>query len=364
MSLVKFKENIFHQGQWIISPKMDSLFILGPGLLSVLVVILLNLFNILPSEVNMLSWLILVVFIDVGHVWSTLYRTYIHERNFKEYRELLILTPALCFVLGTVIHSLSAIHFWKTLAYLAVFHFVRQQYGFFMLYRNKESSLPLDQNKLSEILDKVAIYTVTLVPIIHWHVKYPKEFFWFIENDFFRLPYPFLEKMAWAFYILIVLGYLLKEIKLQRILSPKNIFFLGTVLSWYVGIVHFNGDWAFTVTNVVAHGIPYTALIWFSNCEKPSFTPTESVQKFLWQPKMINRFLLFAALLMLIGYIEEGLWDSLVWKDHSEIFPGLNNFKQVKDDLTLSWLVPLLSLPQVTHYVLDGFIWKSKRPMN
>ena len=24
------------------------------------------------------------------------------------------------------------------------------------------------------------------------------------------------------------------------------------------------------------------------------------------------------------------------------------------------WLVPLLALPQLTHYVLDGFVWKRK----
>jgi hypothetical protein len=24
------------------------------------------------------------------------------------------------------------------------------------------------------------------------------------------------------------------------------------------------------------------------------------------------------------------------------------------------WLVPLLALPQATHYVLDGFIWRRK----
>jgi hypothetical protein len=25
------------------------------------------------------------------------------------------------------------------------------------------------------------------------------------------------------------------------------------------------------------------------------------------------------------------------------------------------WLVPLLALPQSTHYVLDGFIWRRKK---
>jgi hypothetical protein len=30
-------------------------------------------------------------------------------------------------------------------------------------------------------------------------------------------------------------------------------------------------------------------------------------------------------------------------------------------DTALGIIVPLLALPQITHYIIDGFIWKIKR---
>jgi hypothetical protein len=32
----------------------------------------------------------------------------------------------------------------------------------------------------------------------------------------------------------------------------------------------------------------------------------------------------------------------------------------VAEPALLMWLVPLLALPQSTHYVLDGFIWRRR----
>ena len=45
--------------------------------------------------------------------------------------------------------------------------------------------------------------------------------------------------------------------------SPgKSLVVATTWLSWWVGIVVFDSDYAFTVTNVLIHGVPYLALVW------------------------------------------------------------------------------------------------------
>jgi hypothetical protein len=41
---------------------------------------------------------------------------------------------------------------------------------------------------------------------------------------------------------------------------PKNLIIIGTLSSWFFGIVYFNNDLVFTLLNVVSHGIPYMAL--------------------------------------------------------------------------------------------------------
>lgn len=54
------------------------------------------------------------------------------------------------------------------------------------------------------------------------------------------------------------------------------------------------------------------------------------------------------------------MWSGFnkLWEDKSANKKTKN---QVQDNLLLDILVPLLALPQITHYVLNGFIWKVSR---
>jgi hypothetical protein len=143
---------------------------------------------------------------------------------------------------------------------------------------------------------------------------------------------------------------------------PKNAVLLGTALSWYVGIVHFDGDLIFTVTNVVSHGIPYMALVWLYG-ERQRVRPDRPLILGRWSYRVFfSRFSapIFVGLLLLLAYVEEGLWSGLVWREHLDVFGGLSALPTITARDTLTWLVPLLTLPQLTHYVLDGFIWKIK----
>ena len=70
----------------------------------------------------------------------------------------------------------------------------------------------------------------------------------------------------------------------------------------------------------------------------------------------LGRLATFLATLWIIAYVEEMLWDRGVWHERGWLFGGawdLASFQVV--------LVPLLAVPQITHYVLDGFIWRRRR---
>jgi hypothetical protein len=55
------------------------------------------------------------------------------------------------------------------------------------------------------------------------------------------------------------------------------------------------------------------------------------------------------------------LWDIIVWNQHRNIF-GADRFIAFDlSDRILSFIVPLLALPQITHYILDGFIWRLRK---
>lgn len=71
-------------------------------------------------------------------------------------------------------------------------------------------------------------------------------------------------------------------------------------------------------------------------------------------------WLVFFSLLGILAYLEEGLWDGLVWREHATVFSWFQVLPVVTEQPLLALLVPLLALPQMTHYVLDGFIWRRK----
>ena len=61
------------------------------------------------------------------------------------------------------------------------------------------------------------------------------------------------------------------------------------------------------------------------------------------------------AVVWLLAYLEELLWDRGVWHERAWLFGAGWSLEAHR-----SWYVPLLALPQWTHYVLDGFIWRRK----
>jgi hypothetical protein len=63
------------------------------------------------------------------------------------------------------------------------------------------------------------------------------------------------------------------------------------------------------------------------------------------------------------AYLEESLWDSLVWRENPTLFQAFYSLPLLKSKQFLAIIVPLLSLPQLTHYILDAFIWRLK-PLN
>lgn len=346
---------------WIIEPLKDIIFILSPPFISLLLVVLLPSIFQQTDEMPEIFWLILVVFVDVAHVYSTLFRTYFNPKNFTHSYQLLILIPLICYVLGVILYSIDGLLFWRILAYVAVFHFIRQQYGLMRLYLRME--IP---SKFSSITDSIAIYTATLFPLLYWHFSGNRNFNWFLENDFIPLQNNTIIPILQLIYILIIALYVLKEIYIfitdKKCNIPKNLLIIGTFLSWYFGIVYFNGDMAFTTLNVISHGIPYIALIWFFEKKKSAQSIENSTWKTIFSGSLGFIFFLFT--ILFFAYFEEGLWDALVWQEHEPLFKLFHFIPQVNHSQLLTLLVPLLALPQATHYVLDGFIWRKNSPFS
>ncbi len=340
---------------WIRSKVYDTLFILLPPFLALLMVALLPERFKTTNAMPLIWWCILILFVDVAHVYSTLYITYFHKARLRRHNRLFLLVPVACYVVGVMLHLAGGLVFWRALAYVAVFHFIRQQYGFMRLYTRLS-----DKRNAGAAIDTIAIYAATLYPIIYWHLSPGRNFNWFVANDFLPAHADWLKAAAGVLYLTIIAAYIVKEgwyfIKGQPLNLPKNGLIAGTFISWYFGIVYFNGDLAFTMLNVVSHGIPYIALVWWGYAGRnAAAAPTRKTLPAYWYG--LGVFLLS---LFLLAYVEEGLWDGFIWKEHPAVFQLFNSLPTVDNAVLLALIVPLLSLPQSTHYVLDGFIWRKR----
>ncbi len=340
---------------YLYRPWIDWLFVLLPPFVCLFIVMLFpNYFN-QSIEVAGYSWLILIVLIDVSHVYSTLFRTYLDKDMMSKFRSLFYSVPILVFVVGIMLFTSSQLLFWRILAYLAVFHFIRQQYGFLRLYSRKDGI-----GKLKRLIDSITIYSSTIYPLLYWHLSSDRAFNWFVKGDFLIIESPVLKHVFCYLYVLILLVYVVSEIlhvvQNKYFNVPKNMVLIGTALSWLVGIVILNSDLSFTLLNVVAHGIPYMALVWMKAHQKNQKTPYH-FSRFVRFALTNIGLPIFIAFMLVPALLEEGLWDLLIWHEQFEAIFGFEYQIELPKFL-VNVIVPLLAVPQVTHYILDGFIWK------
>ncbi|RZO50861.1 MAG: hypothetical protein EVA89_33910 [Sandaracinaceae bacterium] len=339
------------EGPWLFGKRTDLWVFGGSALAAVALLFVGAAFGLLEGSAPGWAWIVCVLAIDVAHVWSTMFRVYLDGAEVRRRPLLYLGTPLLCWGLGVLAYAFSPLTFWRVLAYAAVFHFVRQQWGWVALYRRRAG----EQGRLDLHLDRAATYAATIYPLIWWHAHLPRGFVWFLQDDFVvGLAEPVAALLApvyWGVMIAFV-GRQLWRWRDGTLNAGKALVVFTTWLCWWLGIMVFDGDFAFTVTNVIIHGVPYLALTYRYGRARAAQRPTSLLARVLrggvWA---------FLAFIVIVAFAEETLWDRLVWHDRPWLFgEGVDS-----SDALLLFLVPLLAVPQATHYALDGFIWKVRR---
>jgi hypothetical protein len=333
---------------WLFSREIDLTVFLGSAIASLALLAIGWQLGILNGESPDWTWISAVLLIDVAHVWSTSFRVYFDKAELKRRLWLYLLVPAGGYAIGVALYSEGELLFWKVLALVAVFHFVRQQYGWVALYRRKR----VETETWTWWIDAVAVYLASIYPLAFWMTRLPRNFEWFVQNDFVSIP-SLVEAALFPVYVLALAAYFGKSVyqyfTTGFVNIGKDIVVATTAVCWYVGIVLFNSDYAFTVTNVVIHGVPYFALIYvYARMRREK---TGRVYKAL-----SSNWLFFLATLWALAYVEELFWHRGVWHEKEWLFGA--DWDWTRNLRTL--IVPLLALPQITHYVLDAFIWRKK----
>ncbi|HEY0048162.1 MAG TPA: hypothetical protein VGB68_02675 [Pyrinomonadaceae bacterium] len=339
------------QQKWLFSAPVDLTVFLGSAILSLLLLAVGWQLGVLHDESPDWTWITAVLLIDVAHVWSTSFRVYFDTEEFKKRIWLYTLVPLFGYLVGVALYSESALTFWRVLAMVAVFHFVRQQYGWVNLYRAKLK----EKSRITRRIDAAAIYLATVYPLAFWMTSLPRNFEWFVKDDFFALPV-LVEKILFPVYASALVVYFGKSVYLYFkdgfLNIGKDIVVATTAVCWYVGIVALDSDYAFTVTNVIIHGVPYFALVYFYARSRRENAPR-------FYQALSGNWIVFLATLWALAYVEEIFWHRGVWHERNWMFGANFDTENWK-----TYLVPLLAVPQLTHYVLDGFVWRRKYNSN
>ncbi|WP_428264956.1 hypothetical protein [Haliangium sp.] len=340
--------------RWLFSARVDIGVFLGSALASLALMAVGAHLGLLSADAPEWTWVTTVLLIDVAHVWTTGFRVYLDRDEMRRRPHLYLLTPLFVWILGVALYSEGPGLFWCVLAYAAVFHFVRQQYGWVALYRARVG----ERGRLGRWLDTAVIYAATCYPLLYWHANLPRAFAWMLPGDFVSLPallgvaVAVAEPIYWALMGAYLVRAAASWLGRAGTRNPgKDIVVITTAACWYLGIVGFDSDYAFTVTNVIIHGVPYFALVyWYGRRRLADRRGGRAMRVFAHGPW------LFVGLVWAAAYVEELLWHRLVWHERTWLFGAS------WDDL--AWLqvviVPLLALPQATHYILDGFIWRRR----
>lgn len=292
-----------------------------------------------------------VLAVDVAHVYSTLFRTYLDPSELSARRARYALVPLGAYAGAAWLYSQGALVFWRALAYLALFHFVRQAVGWVAVYRARARATGVYER----LVDELAIYASTLYPVVHWHAHLEdKRFAWFVAGDFVQNKWFFyLEPFAQGLWVIGLLSFGLRELyrfATRREIALGRALVVGTTAAtWYVGIVLTNSDFDFTVTNVITHGVPYVALLWAYARARHTEVPKSTLGAVVR-----NGLGAFLGLLLALAFVEELLWHRWVWHERPTLFGEGSHL----DESLLAWVVPLLAVPQITHYVLDGLLWR------
>jgi hypothetical protein len=336
---------------WLFGRGVDLAVFAGSALLSVAFVLAAPWLGV-AGETPTWAWLVFVVGVDVAHVWSTLFRTYLDGDEVASRPGLYVGAPLAAYAVGVFAYMASPGAFWTLFAYVALFHFIRQQYGWAALYSRKARASAFERR-----LDAAAVYAATLGPVVWWHANLPRAFWWFVENDFLAGLPRWMGTVALGAHAAVLT--LWAGAQLSRIARGDGVqggqvlLVAATWVAWFGGIVLAHDDFAFTVMNVMLHGVPYFALLF-------RYARGRHAEGGFGEWGVLLRaglpgFLLFLGVL---AALEEGLWDVLVWHDRPVLF-GDGGLALEADVLAL--VVPLLALPQATHYVLDAFVWKAGR---
>lgn len=303
---------------------IDIILLYLPGVLAIILShTLLN----EPSTALLVS-LIAVAVLDAGHVYTTIWRTYL-QANERSRTYVYLLMPIGFFVL-----FFSWVHFkWVYLGafvtYVTAFHNIRQLLGISRWYQKL--------NKQWSRISDIFLYLSCVFPFLIFHfrsnIPNPQQY---VQSELFLYPHPQIHQILlgiYGFLILVWVGFeayrLFKYKDLTRTLS---VFFAGV----FYGFALIKGQTLAQILFplIVSHGVSYLALMDFSM-------------------RRINPLIYKGVLPIILLVITTAFFGGFKYWLEKVLLPG---------QPWQAFFIAVILTPLFCHYAIDGFLWKRTHP--
>lgn len=294
----------------------------------------------IPQEPPFLFFLLGWALVDGSHVYSTILVSYTDKNIWQQLKPLFLIVPLMLFVSAFAFkYSGSPQYFFYFLAYLAMIHFIRQEFGWMKIASRLDASAP----KWLYYIDVNTSYLMTSLPML-WFLRESNAGFWYQKGDLFTIPDSLGQ---WALYLywpvitIFLVGNILHTFRTKKINVSKFLVFINTFFGWYMAKVFVQHPYLALWLMIFHHGLPYYFIVF----------KTERVTQKLKFLDMTGRF---KYPLIYLGCVCVFV---LFFFSHS----GNLYIVNLKKDFFFGSLVYAIAVvPQMTHFILDGFIWKKK----
>jgi hypothetical protein len=317
---------------WIYSPRQDL------ALTAVVFTAALLFPIITPTKWGLLEFSIVAILIDQNHIFTTFFRIYFDPTEFKRRRRLYLLAPLIACGAAALTLSFGPSVFWITFSALSMFHFIRQQFGWFMITLRKNVA-PLNATEVR--LNKVLFYGLIILPMIY--AMSERSIGFYVISFKPELPTILATPVLTLYFVVLISAvvYEINKAHSTKLLNwaKYNQYLVTFVISF---LWHLFGRGMSPVPVIVAHGITY----WYASYVMLHRNPNTLLPPL--KNLMLGRWSLIS-LFALISTITFLYWNTFYNPDMARLLFG--HFAYIAPVVfgTFSW----------THYLLDAFIWKS-----
>lgn len=325
---------------WLRNPGFDLMFIVG------LAVIAIASGLIVVARPELFGF---ILFLDLWllgyhHVISTYTRLCFDKESFREHRFVLFVLPILVFTsvvgigIGVGIWAITSIYlYWQW------FHYTRQSWGISQGYRRKTGEKLAENERLL----KATFYLLPLWGILYRSWQAPDKF---IGAELVVIPTPewvvdIVGFLAMA--TMLAWGYQRIRSHMQgKLVGVHTLYMISHFSVFYVGYVFIEDITYGWLTINVWHNAQYILFVWLFN-NKRYQNGIEPKARFLSRISQTkNRWLYMVICLSLT----------------TVVYTTINNLQDVIYAIGIPSLVLIYQSLNFHHYVVDGLIWKMRKP--